>query len=1039
MEASARISLTQSQYLIWAGQQLNPDSPMYNMAHTFEIHGKLNIAVFQEAFQELIQRASNLRIVFDEENGIPYQYILPELLYKLEYIDFTASQKNLEGWLKEKSQEKFDISRRLFDTKLLKIGTQKYIWFLNVHHLITDATTSTLLYKSMSVIYSNILAGNKEKLLEIPNYLTYVNRENHERNQKKNEITKKYWENKFGNAIEFPKLYGRKRLGFASDSTRVLVEIGAKRSKALLDLAEKPEIRSWTRDLTLFNLFFTILSIYVYRVSGQQQFSIGAPSHNRFTKKDKITPGLFIEVLPLLSNIDDSDTFYSVLKKVKIEVHEYLKNAQAGTSGAATSKSFSIMLNYINVHFPDFSGNKMKSEWIHPDHSDALHELRCNVYDMDNSGIFKLYLDLNNDVFDAILRKNVPLHFLKIVDDILNDIHSPILQSSLVTEDEITEIHADQYDFDDAFGKILTQFQNVVKTTPQAVALHYLDNSMCYDELDKKSTQFANYLKSVGIGKGDRVSLFLHRSPEFIISVLAVLKLGGIYIPIASNMPAKRVSYILKDSKSKIVITDHILIERLEKHETSVIAINKNEVNYSAFDNTTPSVSLTDRDVAYIIYTSGSTGTPKGVEITHGGLSNYLGFAKKTYVNINPPVFPLFTSIGFDLTITATFLPLVSGGTIVVYKENDYEIDLSLIDVLKDNRVNSIKLTPSHLSLVQEHEVVNSKIKTMIVGGEDLKINLAKSIQDFFGDSLTIYNEYGPTEATVGCIVSKYEKKQNYLSSVPIGKPIPNTKAYVLDAYKNKVPKGVIGTLYISGKGLSNGYVNLSELTRERFIENPYLPGEKLYNTGDLVRINEAGDFEFCGRIDEQLKFKGYRIEVAEIEANILKYPDVSNAIVMLHDSDREFLVAYYTGEIKIKEIELKRLIFKTLPQYMIPEQFIYVNDFPFTVNGKIDKAKLKTYFVEVNTKKEEEYTPPDTEIEEFVAVIWQEVLKMSNISVLSNYIALGGDSLAAIRITSRVSKALELQVSLDKIFEFPTIRQYASYIEKLITKLLEE
>ncbi len=879
------LPLTQSQSLMWTGQKLNPESPLYNVIHTFDFTGAFHVSNFQRAFQELIDRVDVFRTVFFEEEDVPYQSVLDVYAYEMDFLDFSSKSKDfLNHFIKERSQEVLDLHKPLFDAILIKMSEQRHVWYLNIHHVITDATSSTIIYDVIADLYKQITQGEALNVENAPAFSSYVQFEKTQNTANVSDA-KSYWEEKIGALSTVPIFYGKQRKQYTSVSKRISFKLGVKLSKQLKELAKDPSIRGFTEHLTLFNIFSSLLFVFIYRISGQQTIAIGAPSHNRPTKRFKETAGLFIEIFPLLASLSEDDTFNSVLQRAKIESNGFLKNAQAGLADAATSRSFNVILNYINARFSDLEGLEMKSKWIHPGHCDPAHQLRCHIDDFDASGDIEIHFDLNQDVFDDELTKKVPNHFLALVSAFVADINQNIHQPTLIGLEEKTEFLSQFQNNVPTFIPIIRKFKDTAQLKKEATALVFQGKELSYEQLDQKSNQLAHYLRKKGIAKGDRVALYFQRTPEYIISVLAVLKIGGTFIPIPSDQTIKRLSFIVNDSNSAVLITNMDISNKdvdvpIIPLSDLIAVISKEKVEELP-------ISVNTMDPAYMIYTSGSTGTPKGVLIPHAAIANYLNWAENAYAHQDPYIFPLCTSIGFDLTITATFLPLLTGGQLVVYKESAQGPDIAIMEVLEENVVNSIKLTPSHLHLLAGKDVSHSNIKTMIVGGEDFKTSLANKIQTIFGADLRIFNEYGPTEATVGCIVSKFDARSHLNASVPIGKPIAHMHAYVLDSHKNLVPKGVAGVLYLGGIGLASGYANASESTSKKFLADPFIEGARMYETGDLVRINKPGEFEFLGRVDEQVKLRGYRIELEDIEANLISHATVENCSVVVLEKEK--------------------------------------------------------------------------------------------------------------------------------------------------------
>ncbi len=883
------LPLTQSQTLLWTGQKLNPDVPLYNVPYSFVIFGEIDEAIFRIAFQELVKRADVLRITFHDIEDVPYQNILPPFQHDLEiiHLDPNTGQTEIDQWLAVRSQKIFELSQPLFDSALLRLDAEKYLWFLNLHHLVTDATSSTILFSMMSDLYGKISKNQLDSMEKTPAFADFIAHESRLRLTESVSLSQSYWKEKAKQFLETPKLYGNKKKIVGTAAKRFSTVLGQTQTNKLKELASRPEMRSWTLDLSIFNIISSLLLIHLYRVSGQKKLAIGSPVHNRTSKEFKNTAGLFIEIFPLTAELEDDDTFYSVFQRVKLESNEFLRYAETGASSAEISRSFNAVFNYIHTNFPEFDGNPTKTRWIHPEHCDPSHHLRCHLYDMDKTGEMELVFDLNTDVFNKDTIEAFPHHFLNLLDAALEDMEQPILKPSLLTDTKMDALLPEPNSLEIIDPSVLIRFESTVEAVPDSVALQLGNQSMTFDELNKRANKLANYLGQKGIVEGNRVALYFSRSPEYVISLLAVMKLGATFIPLASDQPASRIEFILTNSDCSLALTESRLKGNIKNTDVPLIVVTDEIEPILEQSDANIGIRIDKTKIAYILYTSGSTGNPKGVLISHGALSNYLSWAATAYEINEESVFPLFTSIGFDLTISATFLPLLNRGKLVIYKEAEIGPDIALFQVIGANMVNVIKLTPSHLHFLKGRDMSKSLIKTMIVGGEDFKSELANSMSKAFGEDINIFNEYGPTEATVGCIVSKYDAKVHTDASVPIGSPISHVQAYVLDPYKNQVPKGVVGELYIGGAGLAEGYVKLPGLTAEKFIINPFDLSTKIYHTGDLARLNEANEFEYLGRVDEQIKLRGFRIELADIESNLAVHDAVDNCAVVVLENEK--------------------------------------------------------------------------------------------------------------------------------------------------------
>lgn len=486
-------------------------------------------------------------------------------------------------------------------------------------------------------------------------------------------------------------------------------------------------------------------------------------------------------------------------------------------------------------------------------------------------------------------------------------------------------------------------FSEQVKQNPGRTALSWKDKSMTYSELDRLSGITAGVLMENGASRGSTVGILADHSPEMIISILGVLKSGAAYVPLDKEYPEKRIEYMLEDSGAGLLLTQHsvkksIVFKGKILHTDDIITQNRNIPEQS--------VECTARDLAYIIYTSGSTGMPKGVEIEHRSLVNYCTWSERVYTGDGHYTFPLYSSPAFDLTVTSIFVPLISGSTIRIYNSSSHAFNIHAI--MTENIADIIKLTPTHLKLLQRYQLKQSKIRKIIVGGEALPSKLTAEIHEKLGGRADIFNEYGPTETTVGCMIYRFRESDTQLPSVSIGVPAQNTQIYLLDGDLNPVTGETAGELYIAGDGLARGYRNRPDLTAERFVPNPFTPGTFMYRTGDLAEWLPDCTIMYNGRIDDQVKIMGYRIETGEVESAIHTLDGIKDCAVTVKHITHEGgentvkqLAAYYVADREIAVEEFKNHLAGLLLQQMIPSYFIRLDSIPVTVNGKADKSRL--------------------------------------------------------------------------------------------------
>ncbi|MEO0803877.1 MAG: amino acid adenylation domain-containing protein, partial [Cyanobacteria bacterium J06642_2] len=890
-DLASKSNLTMAQLLLWLGQKLNPEAPLYNMVFSFTISGEINFECFRQAFQTLLDRADILRATVTELDGIPYQKVQPTLEYALPLVDFSAQldpDADAKHWLDERREYQFDLQVKAFDSALLKLASNQYIWYFNQHHLITDNWSLSVAYRYLQDFYARALSGTLADAPNLPTYQDYASIERDRRQTNGYQKAIAHWQQKLAELPESIPLYGRTSSIISTRTQRNCLDLGLERSRALKALAVSPIARSLSPHLSQFNLFLTVLFAYLYRVSGNTRLAIASPAHNRPTPTLKETLGVFIELFPLQIDIEPEETFASLLKKVERESGHFLRYAQPGTSQFALDRDVNIVLNYINVSFSDFHGMPVQTEWIHSGYGDSQHALRLQVYDFDDSGIFQLAFDFNRNLLSDRLQQRAIFHFQLLLDALLANLDRRIDDVALLDREELQQLSRLSRASDAVNVPELTvigEFEAQVARTPDTVAVSCAEETLTYAQLNQRANQWARYLQASGVRAETPVGLFLRRSIDLVVAIWGILKAGGTYVPLEPTYPAERLAFISSDTQLPLVLTHSDLVEQLPTGSYRVIEMNAlaPQVQQEIPDNLADEIPLDRR--AYILYTSGSTGTPKGVEIEHCSVANYVAWAKNEYAparSSSPFAFPLFSPLSFDLTVTSLFVPLASGGQVVVYPEDSEGIDLSIQRVVRDNAVDVIKLTPSHLALVKDMNWAASRVKALILGGEDLKTALAAAIARQKPD-IRIYNEYGPTEATVGCMTYRFQLPANTEPSVPIGLPAARAHVYLLDSHLNPTPRGATGEIYIGGPGLARGYLNRAELTAERFMrlpdEHPF-QGKRLYRTGDLGQWGEDNQLRYLGRGDRQVKIRGTRIELGDIEAALAAHPSVRECMV---------------------------------------------------------------------------------------------------------------------------------------------------------------
>jgi hypothetical protein len=552
-----KLRLTASQLSLWVGQKMNPDTPMYNTAASYDIAGAIDVDVFRRAFQLLINSTDALRIQFTEEDGIPYQAVREPFRYEPEIIDFSHSPGDADvfDWLVARSRQKLDLADRVFDAALLKITDKRYIWFLNMHHLVTDAVSRRIIFNRMAKLYAGLKVDETLRI-ENPAFLDYVTSQLELENAQTD--SQNYWTDRIRDLGKTPLFYGVRQAGKATETTRVSLRLGPERSGKLKALAQRPDLRSWTEHLALFNILSGLLFVYMYRISGEKKLAMGTPLHNRVSKKYNETVGYFLEIFPLVTEINDQDTFNTLLQRVKLETNENLKHALQSTVSQEISRSFNVVLNYIHTSFPDFNGLKTTSNWVFPQHMDSGHQMRCHVVDFEGTGEIELLFDFNHETFNQALRQRAPQHFLILMDAMLSNPDTPLDQPSISTgEEKHIAVGKSQLRF--TYSSFYELFATSVAAHPGAVALRFGQGTISYGALNEMADVLAAHLSELGIRAGHRIALYNYRSPEYIICVWAAVKLGATFVPIASDQPVERISYILGNADCSLVLTNSLL------------------------------------------------------------------------------------------------------------------------------------------------------------------------------------------------------------------------------------------------------------------------------------------------------------------------------------------------------------------------------------------------------------------------------------------------------------------------------------------------
>ncbi len=875
--------MTSSQKHFWLGQQKHKESSLYNMAYAHSIEGLINPGRFQSAWADLVHTESVLRATVKVQDGMAAQCFDAQI-DDLEIIDMSVLNDSIgesERWMKLRLGNVFNLEKCLIDAALLKLSDSHWVFFCNQHHLITDAWSSQLLWGMLAARYfSNESLAQQESLSVYP-YTDYLAVES----RKKLEADNVHWQSRQSPAPLV--LYGSEKTSEHTDAIRIDKDLDRDQVITLDRLANHTTARSISPQLSKYHVLLAVYVVYLSRVSGQQQLTLFTPLLNRDNHAWRNTPGLFTELVPLNIQLTDNNTFDSVIGMVREELSLCLKNAGAGVSNVVSQPGSTAVFNYINAQPVDFGEIKATAKWLHNGHMDSHHVMRLHVCENHGATGTSLLFEFSDSRFSSDQCQLAVDHWWHVFNALADDPQCLIGEIEFCERD--VRVICGRDPVVSGVSTVPVLVQAAIEKYPNHIAVADNNTKIVYREYGEIISQLETQLLQRQIDEGDRVAVYVSRSVQLPALLLAILNCGAVYVPIDAATPAARVENILDQCQPSLVVVDENTGSKRSNFDKAVelkSLLKPSRPSEARAGTRGLKKSLTSTQLAYIMFTSGSTGEPKGVMVSHGALSNYIQWAADFYSQGQQLSFPLYTSIGFDLTVTSLFVPLVTGGTMQVYTDSADKVDLLLFDVIKDNLVDIVKLTPAHLTLLQGIDLSASKIKQLIVGGDDLKHQLASSIQSQFPHELSIHNEYGPTEATVGCVVHTFGQAANKLQSVPIGLPVAGMHARIVNNSLRSQPVGVAGELLLSGPSLADGYWRQTSASNERFIVD-HATGRMTYRTGDLVRMLHTGQMIYLGRIDNQVKINGYRVELGEIEAACLRIDEVDECVARLirHES----------------------------------------------------------------------------------------------------------------------------------------------------------
>jgi amino acid adenylation domain-containing protein len=1037
MNGSRSRPLSSPQQAVWLDQMLSPDVPCYTIGAGFVVDGQVDLALWERAIAETVRGHDALRIVVESSDDFTLRQVIhDDVAFKFKHHDFSDLEDGEHrAW--EYARAACRKTFALFDGVLwemewLQITPARALWLVRVHHLISDGHSIVLLANLAANAYSRLLRG-QAGIEQGFSYLDFVAADEAYLASKRYQVDQEFWHGRLDAWPEpvFSRLSGT--IGH-NQTEQVSWTIARNEYDAMVAAVEALRFSST-------HMLMAALATFFARTRNTDRVVIGMPVHNRKNAIEKQTLGMFSSMLPLSVKVDSTADFYGVLSAAAEEtrtcyrhqrypLHEMNRHLRKAKPLGA--ELFDIRLSVEN--FPgdvEVDGARFKIVQMSNGYSDVA--LSISVCNYDKKHDVRVDFNFNPTVLTRAEVERAIKGIKRLLSAGLEDCRKPLWQLPLLSTEERNQVVHGFNQTQAPYQRetcIHRLFEEQVRARPEAVALVHEDTQLSYGELNAQANRLAHHLIALGVHPDDRVAICLPRSMEMVVALLAVLKAGGAYVPLDPAYPSERLTFMLNDSAPRVVITQHALLKNLQPLPLclQVLQLDIAQRPWETFsvDNPDPTaLNLSSSHLAYVIYTSGSTGMPKGVMVEHRGLCNLaLAQIAAFKVGLVSRVLQL-ASFSFDASVSEVMMALCSGARL--YLPHTQPVGAALLRELHQQRITHVTLSPSVLASVSEEDGLET-LQTLVLAGEASSQAL---IGQWAAASRNVFNAYGPTESTVCATIQLCDPLAT--SAPPIGRPIANTRIYILDVHRQPVPVGITGEIHIGGVQVARGYLNRPELTAERFLADPFAveigeQGARMYKTGDLGRWLPNGAVEYLGRNDFQVKLRGFRIELGEIEARLREHAGVREAVVLVREdvADDKRLVAYYTGAAQSVE-SLRKHLCGRLPEYMAPAAYLHLEQWPLTRNGKLDRNALPA--PEADAFAVAAYEPPQGPIETALAEFWRSLLDVERIGRHDNFFALGGHSLLAVQLISRIRSQLSQELAPTELFEHPTLAGLAKRV----------
>jgi amino acid adenylation domain-containing protein len=1029
VERTDTLRLSFAQERLWFLYHLFPEIPVYNVPLIMRLAGVMDIPALQKSLQALIDRHETLRTCFPTIDDQPVQVIrddcpVPLLEYNLKDLPEAERETAADKLIEEEILRPFDLTHGpVIRAALLRMADQDHILLITLHHIVTDGWSRGVIQRDLAALYNARVLRQTPTLPAIP--IQYVDFAHWQRQWLTGEVLEdqlRYWRTHLAEVSTLRLPMDRPRPPVQTHSgASYTFQLSKSLTQDLQALSRQSEV---TLATTLLSAFQALLGRY----TRQTDIAVGTPIANRTRPELENLVGFFVNSLVMRTDLSGDPTFRELLDRVHSMAlaayeHQNLPFEQLVAElqperDFSRNPLFQVLFAFQNVPREGAAFHGLTIRPMAKNITTTRMDLECYVGERNEE--LHVALIYNTDLFYRDTIERFGTHFQKGLTEVARDPAQRLSQIPLLSHEERHQLLLDWNATETPFPHdacIHEFFESQARTSPDAVALVSGKNSLTYGELNTRVNHLARHLQEhYGVGPEVCVGVCMERSMDMVVGILGILKAGGAYVPLDPNYPPMRLAYILEDAQVGVLITQERLVEDLPQSEARVLCVDTDPACQPSGEVITPESPLSSRNLAYLIYTSGSTGKPKGVAIEHRSAVALLHWAKETFRAEELQGVLASTSICFDLSVYELFVPLSWGGTVILA-----QTILDFPDLPNVEDVTLINTVPSGIAELLRRNPLPESVRTVNLAGEPLRPQLVKEIQKA-GTVETVNDLYGPSEDTT--YSTRAIREGDGLEI--IGRPIANTQAYLLDRYLEPVPIGVLGDLYLGGKGLARGYYGRPDLTAEKFIPNPFAqePGARLYKTGDVARYLPDGTIQYLGRIDHQVKIRGYRIELGEIEATLGQLPGIKEAVAVVREDQpgAKRLVAYVVPAAEsLSPGDLRQCLKQTLPEYMVPAHFVVMDALPLTPNGKVNRRALPIPDTS-QSQVETDFVAPRSPYEDAVAEIWRDSLGLGQIGILDNFFDLGGHSLLAAKIVSRLKTTFAVDIPLRAFFDSPTI-----------------